>query len=76
MNSDLDVFRKRLRILIANSNLGTYEFAYSLEIGYETLRKWLKGESSPITSNLIRLCKQYNVSADWLLGLKDSDDEQ
>lgn len=74
--NDLDVFKKRLRIVIAESGLGVYQFAHSLDIDYETLRKWIKGIRGPVTKNLIKLCREYNVSADWLLGLKDNNDKQ
>jgi transcriptional regulator with XRE-family HTH domain len=41
------------------------------KIGHNTLFRWRIGEDLPTTRNLVRFCRAYNVSMDYLLGLSD-----
>ena len=46
----------------------TQEFvAQSLNVSRQAVSKWEKGTSEPSTSNLMALCKLYEVSADDIL---------
>ncbi len=35
------------------------------------LSYWLNDETEPRAHNIVQICKHFNVSADWLLGLKE-----
>lgn len=67
--NELPIFRKRLRIVIADSNMQIYQFAKHIDVNYDTLRKWLHGDRVPVATNLKKICEACDVSADWLLGL-------
>lgn len=69
--NEMEIMRKRILMLIAESNMGIGEFSTYLGISYETMRLWVKGDRTPWASNIVRICKACDVSADWLLGLKD-----
>ena len=47
--------------------------AQKLGVSTPTVSKWEQGESDPSVSTLVRLCRLYDVSADFLLGLSDED---
>ena len=45
------------------------------KLGFATpaLRKWEQGETEPTLETLKQICRMYEVSADYLLGLTDDD---
>lgn len=49
------------------------ELAAVLHVSVPTVRCWEHDKSSPDHATLIALCKRYNTSADYLLGLTDYD---
>ncbi|MDT3386622.1 MAG: helix-turn-helix domain-containing protein [Bacteroidota bacterium] len=66
--------RKRILRIVAESNLGIYEFCEHIGVNYDTFRKWIRGSRTPMAKNIVKICKTCKVSADWLLGLKDNND--
>lgn len=74
-----EIFIERLNELIndrcaaAHTNLN----AISKEIGINqpTLFRYLKGEREPGIENLAKISNYFGVSADWLLGLKQYEEE-
>ena len=68
-NNGLPIFEKRLKMVVADSNLYLYEFAKEIGITYEALRKYLKGTRVPTIVTLKKICETFDISADWLLGL-------
>ena len=44
-----------------------------LGVSTATVSKWEQGASEPSFETLKRICKMYNVSADYLLGLSEND---
>ena len=47
--------------------------ARKLGVSTPTVSKWEQGESDPNVKTLIRICRLYNVTSDFLLGLSDED---
>ena len=53
----------------------TVEFAAKLGMTQQTVDLYLKGARKPSLEFVFRLCKAYNVSADWLIGLATTNEE-
>ena len=49
------------------------DLARELDVSLSTVRTWEQDKSSPGHDMLVRICKLYNVSSDYLLGLSDID---
>lgn len=49
------------------------EFAKKLHVTVSTVQSWEQEKSSPNHEMLIAICKEYDVTSDYLLGLSDSD---
>ena len=43
--------------------------ALELEVTVSTLMNWERNQTEPSASNIVKLCKHYGVSSDYLLGL-------
>ena len=65
------VFGKRLRELRKEKGLLMKDVAKDLGIGLTTLAGYENNEREPNFLILVKLCRYYNVSADYLLGLTD-----
>lgn len=62
-------FCERLLQARQNAGLGQAEAAVKLQIGASTLRLYETGQRRPQSDLLVRLCKLYDCSADYLLGI-------
>lgn len=49
------------------------DLAQKLNVTVSTIRSWEQGKSSPSHDMLVRICRLYHVSSDYLLGLSDVD---
>ena len=49
------------------------DLAEKLHVTLYTIRSWEQEKSSPSNEMLVRLCRLYHVSADYLLGLSNHD---
>ncbi len=49
------------------------DLAKKLNVSLSTVRSWEQGKSSPPHEALVKICKMYSVSSDFLLGLSDDD---
>ena len=47
--------------------------ANKLHVSCFTVSSWVQGKSSPGHEMLVKICRLYNVSSDYLLGLVDDD---
>lgn len=49
------------------------DLAQKLNVAVSTIRSWEQEKSAPSHEMLIRICRLYRVSSDYLLGLSDID---
>lgn len=61
----------RIKEIRTNEKLNQSDFGKSISVSQDTVSLWEKGRSLPNTEFVIAICKKYNVSADYLLGLED-----
>ena len=52
-----------------NAGYSQKQVALELKVSIPTVSEWESGKKIPSTSNLKKLCKIFNVSADYILGL-------
>ena len=62
---------KRIKEIRVESGLSQERFGNALSVSQDTVSLWEKGKSVPTAEYLIAIAKQFDVSADYILGLKD-----
>ena len=67
-----DVLNCRLRELMDGRDASTEELANAVGIGSSGVRMWYTGYARPDIDKIPDICKFYEVSADWLLGLSEA----
>lgn len=67
-----DVLNCRLRELLDGRKTRTDDFAKAVSISSSAVRMWYNGYSRPDMEKIPEICKFFDVSADWLLGLSDT----
>lgn len=63
----------RLKEIRRDHNDTQETLASKLGVSTPTVSKWEQGESDPNVKTLLKICRMYNVSSDFLLGLSDDD---
>ncbi len=66
-----EIFRQRLLEEIENSKLTNIELAKKVGVSPEMITQYYTTKKLPKLDTFTRLCEALNVSADYLLGLKD-----
>lgn len=59
----------RLKELRKINNLSQTEFALKIGMQQQQYSRYEKGEREPQLKHIRRICREFNISADWLLGL-------
>ncbi len=54
------------------NELTQIQFAEKMNCNRQKIADWERGKSTPSADDIILLCKQFNVSADYILGLSDT----
>ena len=62
---------KRIRELRKLNNLTQTQLAKKLQTTQDTISLWELGKSYPDIESIILLCQLFDISADYLLGLKE-----
>ena len=62
----------RLKELREQKGLTQAEFANQIGMLQQQYSRYEKGEREPQLKHIRRICRKFNVSADWLLGLSQS----
>lgn len=65
------MFRERLLILIEEKNMDFAKISRESGISKSTIDSWYRGNRIPNANGITKLCKYFDVSADWLLGLSN-----
>ena len=68
-----EIFRQRLIELRKEKQLNQRELAKAINISQVAICRWEQGINLPSIDILYRLCKFFDVSADYLIGLTDSE---
>lgn len=67
----MKIFCERLKELREEKGISINKLARELNVDHSTIVRWEKGERVPTIDNLYLVAKYFNVSADYLIGLKD-----
>ncbi len=62
---------ERIKEVRLFNSLNQSEFGKSLCVSQDTISLWENGKSLPSVDLIIKICKIYDISADYLLGLLD-----
>lgn len=65
------LFTQRFTEVLKQSNVSQVELANSIGISKQCISDFKSGKSFPSIHTLFLICKELNVSADYLLGLTD-----
>ena len=68
---DMISIGKRMKEIRMESGLSQARFGEILSVSQDTVSLWEKGKSVPTAEYLIAIAKQFDVSVDYILCLKD-----
>ena len=71
MLDTMKVVAKRIKELRMELELSQESFGKLLHVSQDTVSLWENGRALPTTEFVIAMCRQFDVSADYLLGLRD-----
>jgi len=72
LNIDVNMIKKRLVEEIVNSGLTTFEIAAKIGVSPEMITQYKTTKKFPRLDTFAGLCKALDLSADYILGLKDN----
>lgn len=67
----MSIFSQRLNEQLKNNKISMYKLAKDLNHSKQTIVNWCNGTNEPKATQIIELCKYFDVPADYLLGLSD-----
>ncbi|MBQ9081372.1 MAG: helix-turn-helix transcriptional regulator [Clostridia bacterium] len=67
----MDIFAIRLKEIRIEKGFTQKQLAAAIKTTDDSIYSWEKGRSQPSIEMLRNLCKELDISADYLLGLKD-----
>ncbi len=67
----MDIFEQRLKDLRNEKKYTQKELASKLQTTDDSIFSWEKGRSQPPIEMIRRICIEFKVSSDYLLGLED-----
>ncbi len=67
----METFSKRLKELRKKNKLSQQEVSIKTHISQSNISSYELGQNKPTIDAIIALCKFFNVSADYLIGLTD-----
>lgn len=71
MSKVMEIFSQRLKELRLSKNLSTRQLGKAINVSKSTIVNWEKMKKVPRGKNLYNLALFFNVTSDYLLGLKD-----
>ena len=67
----MNILGERLKELRLEQNLSTHKLAKLIDFSNASISRWENGKSDIKASELVKFCKFFKVSADYLLGFID-----
>ncbi len=67
----MKIIAKRIKELREEKGLSQKELAKELSVTQTTISKWEQDIRNPDIYTIVKMCKFFNVSADYFLGLED-----
>ncbi len=67
----MTIFGKRIKILKEELGLTNRQMSEMTGVDKGNFSSWMIEYKMPNSDSVIKICKAFNVSADWLLGLSD-----
>ena len=67
----MSVFSQKIKELRLDKNLSQNKLAQTLGLSNKTISHYESGYCEPSLDTLINICRHFNISADYLLGLED-----
>ena len=67
----MNIFPNRLKELRKEKNLTQLQLAEDIKTTDDSIYSWEKGRSEPSIEMIHTLCKYFNVTSDYLLGIED-----
>lgn len=64
------MFYERIKELRLSKKMSQVQFAFKLNVTKQSISKWENAEAMPTVEMLRKICETFQVSADYLLGLK------
>ncbi|MDE6060665.1 MAG: helix-turn-helix domain-containing protein [Clostridia bacterium] len=65
------MFAERFRSIVDENKISRYKIAKELNVSQSTVANWYFGDNEPKATQIAALCKYFDVSADYLLGITD-----
>ncbi len=69
----MEIFAKNLNQLLSENKISRYKFAKDIGVNKQTVSFWCEEVNEPKISYLKKIAEYFDVSADFLLGLKTYD---
>lgn len=66
-----NIVAERIKEIRIENKLSQTKFGDILYVSQDTVSLWENGKSLPNAEQIIEICRRFNVSADYLLGLAD-----
>ena len=66
----MEKFSERLSVMRKKASLTQAEVAEKLNVSFQAVSQWERGETTPEIDKLPELADLYGVTTDWLLGIE------
>ncbi len=66
-----EIVAERIKEIRQDYKLTQREFGKKLSVSQDTVSLWEKAKAYPSTEYVIEICKAFDISADYLLGIVD-----
>lgn len=70
------MFKEKLKEVLKNEHITKYKLSKILGVSPQTINFWVAGINEPKISYIIKICKEFDISADYLLGLEEVESQR
>lgn len=68
---NMQLIASRIKEIRTGNGLSQTQFGERLSVSQDTVSLWEKGKSTPTTEFVVLIAREFQVSADYILGLSD-----